>query len=258
MSGIWSTAEIAGKQVDVYDPPPHPTLSTPEGEGRVRGARFGLLFLHPLGLETLHDRPAFTRVLAELGLTCLCPHARRCWWADRICAEFDTQITPERHLLDNALPYFRQRWDLAPRAIGLLGTSMGGQGALRLAFKHPKLFPAAAAISPAIDYHEMYGQGTPLDGMYDSKEQCRQDTVTLHVHPAEYPPHIFFCIDPDDSVWFRGCDRLHEKLNALGIPHEADLATKAGGHSWDYVNHMAERAIRFVYDGLVEESRRLL
>jgi S-formylglutathione hydrolase len=115
-----------------------------------------------------------------------------------------------------------------------------------------------AAISAAIEYHELYGQGTPLDEMYDSKEQCRQDTAIMHVPPHHPPPHIFFCIDPDDPLWYRGNDRLDEKLNALGIAHEKDLTTRAGGHSWDYFNHMAERAIRFLYAGLEKESRRLV
>jgi S-formylglutathione hydrolase len=135
---------------------------------------------------------------------------------------------------------------------------MGGQGALRLAFKYPESFPVVGAISSAVDYHELYGQGMAIDEMYDSKEQCRQDTATLHIHPSQYPPHIFFCIDPDDTSWYRGNDRLHEKLSALGVPHEIDLTTRAGGHSWDYFNHMAERAVRFVYAGLEQESRRLL
>ena len=123
-----------------------------------------------------------------------------------------------------------------------------------LAFKHPRLFPVAAAISPALDYHELYGQGTPLDEMYDSKEQCRQDTALMHVPPFDPPPHLFFCIDPDDRLWYRGNDRLHEKLGALGVPHTCDLTARAGGHSWQYFNHMAERAIRFVYAGLEAES----
>jgi S-formylglutathione hydrolase FrmB len=45
---------------------------------------------------------------------------------------------------------------------------------------------------------------------------------------------------------------------ALGVSHEADLTTQAGGHSWDYFNHMADRAMRFLMHGLEEESRRLL
>ena len=115
-----------------------------------------------------------------------------------------------------------------------------------------------AALSSALDYHELHGQGTPLDEMYDSKEQCRQDTALMWVPPAHPPPHIFFAIDPGDERWVRGNDRLHEKLNALGVPHTLDMTTRAGGHSWDYFNHMAGRAMRFLFAGLEQESRRLL
>jgi S-formylglutathione hydrolase len=246
MNGSWSIADLAGKPADVYD---LPNGSRP---------RFGILHLHGIGLESLRDRPAFTRLFDELQLACVCPRGQRCWWADRVCFEFDPQLTPERYLLDQVVPFFHARWGLPARAIGLQGISMGGQGALRLAFKYPERFPVVAATSAAIEYHELYGQGTPLDSMYDSKEQCRQDTAILHISPLKAPPHIFFCIDPDDARWFRGNDRLHEKLSALGIAHEADLGTRAGGHSWDYFNHTAERVECFVVAGLEQQSRRLL
>src|SRR5581483_9992786 len=246
MNGSWSQIVVAGKQVDVYDLP-----------GAAR-PRFGVLFLHGVGLETLRANAACTRVLDEAGLACLCPHGQRCWWADRICAEFDPHLTAERFVIDHVLPVFAQRWGIGERAVGLCGISMGGQGALRLAFKYAKRFPAVAAISSALDYHELYGQGTPLDDMYDSKEQCRQDTALMHVPPHDAPPHIFFCIDPDDEDWYRGNDRLVEKLRALGVEHVSDLSTRAGGHSWQYFNAMAPRALRFLADALEKESRRLL
>jgi S-formylglutathione hydrolase len=243
MTGAWSQVEISGKNADVYD------LPTP---------RFGVLFLHGIGLETLRDAPAFIRLFDDLNLVCVSPHGRCSWWGDRVCAEFDAARTPERHILTNVLPYFKGRWNLAPRSIALLGISMGGQGALRLAFKHPQLFPVVAGISSALDCHEVYGQGTALDDMYDSKEQCRQDTALMHVPPFNAPPHIYFCIDPADTLWYRGNDRLHEKLTALGVEHTADLSTRAGGHSWDYFTRMAEPALRFLHTGLEHESRRLL
>ena len=171
---------------------------------------------------------------------------------------FDPKVTAEQHILQSVVPFFRERWGLAPPAIGLLGFSMGGQGALRLAFKHSETFPAVAAISSAIEYYELYGRSLSVDEMYESKEQCRQDSVPMHVHPSRFPPHVFFWIDPADRDWHRGNDRLHEKLNALGVPHTIDLETQAGGHSWNYFNHMAGRAVRFVVDGLEQESRRLL
>jgi S-formylglutathione hydrolase len=246
VNGTWSQVDVAGKKVDLYDPP---------GTGR---PRFAVLYLHGIGLETLVDKPAFTRLFDDLHLACACPHGQRAWWTDRICAEFDGQLTTEQHLLRNVVPYIQQHWSLAPRSTGLLGISMGGQGALRLAFKHPHLFPVVAGIASAFDYHEYYGQGFTIDGMYDSKEQCRQDTALMHVPPYNYPPHIFFCIDPADGDLYRGNDRLHEKLSALGFPHTCDLTTRAGGHTWDYFNAMADRAIRFVHAGLEQESRRLL
>jgi S-formylglutathione hydrolase len=242
----WTTLEIGGKPADLFQPTGIPT------------PRFFVIFLHGVGLEALIDRPVFTRWLEELQLTCLCPHGQRSWWGDRICPEFETRLTPERYLLDQVVPFVQDRWKIGPAALALLGISMGGQGGLRLAFKHPEIFHVVAAISSAIEYHQLYGQGTTIDEMYDSMEQCRQDSAILHIHPSKFPPHIFFCIDPDDATWYRGNDRLHEKLAALGIPHEIDLTTRAGGHSWDYFNYMAGRSLKFIRSGLEAESRRLL
>ena len=246
MNGIWSDVNVAGKTVEVYEP------------AAGMKPRFGILFLHPLGLETLRGRPAYTKIFDKLNIVCACPHSGRSWWVDRVCADFDAKLTPEQHLLKNVLPFMQERWNLGPRAVGIFGISMGGQGALRLAFKHPQRFPVVAGISSALDYYELYGEGSPLDDMYDSKEQCRQDTAILHIHPSNQPPHLFFCVDPDDIAWYRGNDRLDEKLAALGVPHTVDLTTQAGGHSWPYFDHMAERTLRFLYDGLEKESRRLL
>jgi S-formylglutathione hydrolase len=245
MNGTWARAPIRGKPADLYDPP---------GEAR---PRFAVLYLHDEDAASLRDRPAFTRLFDELRLGCVCPHGGLSWWAARVCPDFDPALPAERYLLDHVLPFVRERWGIEPPGVGLVGIGMGGQGALRLAFRYPQRFPVVAAMAAAIDYHERYGYGTPLDEMYDSKEQCRQDTAVLHVHPSDYPAHIFFCADPEDD-WHRGNDRLHEKLTALGIPHEADLATSGSGHSWAYFDRMAERAVRFVHDGLVRQSRRLL
>jgi S-formylglutathione hydrolase len=242
----WTTVEIGEKPADLFCP-----------AGGVT-PRFVVIFLHGVGLETLTDRPIFTQWLERLQFGCLCPHGQRSWWGDRICSEFDARMTPERYLLDQVVPFVQERWKLPPRTLALLGISMGGQGALRLAFKHPELFPVVAAISSAIEHHQLYGQGSTIDEMYNSSEQCRQDSAILHVHPSKFPPHIFFCIDPDDTTWYRGNDRMHEKLAALGIPHEIDLTTRAGGHSWDYFNHMAERSLKVIRRGLEAESRHLL
>jgi S-formylglutathione hydrolase len=246
MNGTWSQVEIAGKPADVYEPP---------GPNR---PRFAILYLHGYTLETLRGQDAYVSLFNELNLVCVCPHGRHSWWADRVCPEFDPRLTAERHVLHNVRPYIGERWDLPDRAVGLLGISMGGQGALRLAFKYPDLFPVVAAVSATVEYHEAYGRGSVLEEMYDSKEQCRQDTAPMHLQPSHFPPRLFFCSDPSDANWFRGNDRLDEKLSALGVPHEVDFTTRAGGHTWSYFNHLADRVVRFLHRGLEQEGRRLL
>jgi len=240
----WRSVEIGGKLADVFEP---------GGEA----PRFGVIYLHTFAQESLAGNDVFTRLFDESTLACVAPRGGRCWWTDRVCAEFDANLTPERYVLDSVLPVVRERWNLGPRGVGLLGIDMGGQGALRLALKTPETLPVVVAIAPSIEYHELYWSGTPIDAMYASKEECRQDTAPMHIHPTNFPPHIFFACDPADP-WWRGCDRLHEKLSALGVAHECDLQTRAGGHTWDYFNSMAGRAVRFLVAGLEREARRLL
>ena len=178
-----------------------------------------ILYLHGVHLQRLQDKTPFMEAFDQHGLPVIAPHTQRSWWTDRICAEFDPELTAEAHVLNNVVPFIRQRWQLAEGGIGLLGTSMGGQGALRLAYKRPSIFPVVAAISPAIDYQLRFEEGDEtLPLMYRDAEQARQDTALLHIHPLNWPRHQFFCCDPNDYPWFVSAERLRMKLGSLGVP----------------------------------------
>ena len=210
----WSRLDVAGKPVDVFTPPePNPLP-------------FALLWLHDEdGVSPAID-PVLTGELRSRRLRCVAPWAGRSWWVDRVCPEFDPALTAERHLLDNVSPWLASAWGVGPRGVAVAGVGMGGQGAVRIGLKYPARFPVVASIRGAFDFHEQYGQGTPLDDMYPSRERARQDTAVLHVHPHDWPPHIWFACHPA-SAWYRGNDRLHEKLTAVGVPHSADLDAPA-------------------------------
>jgi pimeloyl-ACP methyl ester carboxylesterase len=243
----WSVIQLAGHPCDVFEP----SASGEHG--------FSLFYLHGVHLNRLADKPAFAAEFERHRLPVIAPLTARSWWTDKICPEFDPKLTAERHILDNVMPYVRERWGADPPRIGLLGTSMGGQGALRLAFKYPARFPVVAAISPAIDYHLRWNEGDEtLPQMYPDPEAARQDTATLHVHPLNWPRNLWFCCDPHDYRWHESADRLRMKLAALGIPHECDLETTAGGHGFDYYNAMAPRAIAFLAERLEKERRRVV
>jgi S-formylglutathione hydrolase len=243
--GSWHRKQIGTRSAEVFELP-----------DRI-SPRAGVLFLHDLDLVTLEGSAVYSALFEKHGLVCVCPQAGTSWWVDRVCPQFDPQLTPERFLLDQAVSYFQREWSLAPRSLGLLGFGMGGQGALRLALRHPSIFQAVAGVGPILDFHEMYHQGTALDEMYDSKEQCRQDTALLHVDPSRFPAHILFCAHRGDGRSWRGSDRLHEKLGALGIEHEFDVGTD-GSPGWPYFERQAERAVGFLSESLRQESRRLL
>lgn len=246
MSG-WSQIEVAGKTCDLYEPPQR------------NAAGYVVLYLHGVHLVRLVDNDAVTGELARRGLPVLAPHVARSWWTNRVCEEFDPQLTAERHVLDNIVPFVKERWGTAPPGLALLGTSMGGQGGLRLALRHPRVFPTVAAISPAIDYYRRYydEDEETLPGMYADPEAARQDTALLHVHALNWPRNIWFCCDPADEKWYDSSQKLQMKLYSLGIPHVCDLETTGGGHSWNYYNRMLPAAIAFLWERLEQEGRRL-
>lgn len=245
--GTWSIVEVAGHPCDVFEP------EAPNAHGDV------VMYLHGVHLGRLHDNASFTSQFSRHGLLVIAPITQRSWWSDRICEEFDTRFSAERHVLDHVMPYIAQRWQSEPPRVALLGTSMGGQGALRLAFKHPQVFPIVAALAPAIDYQRYIDEGDEvLTQMYGDAETARQDTATLHVHPLNWPRNIWFSCDPTDARWYESVERLQMKLSALGIPFECDLETEAGGHGFGYYNHMAEKAIDFLAERLEHERLRLV
>ncbi len=235
MAAGWSETSVGGHPCDVFEP----TQRDPRG--------FTVVYLHGVHLQRLRDHAPFTAQLEKHGLPCAAPLTQRSWWTDRICPEFDRQLSAERHLLERVLPWLEQRWGVAPPKIGLLGTSMGGQGALRFAYKYPQRFPVVAAISPAIDYQlRFHHPDGVVASMYSDPEAVRQDTALLHIHPLNWPRHQFFCCDPADTTWWDSADRLRMKLWSLGVPFECDLETSGGGHGFEYYNRMAERALAFI------------
>ncbi len=246
MTGTWSEVDIAGHACEVYEPP------------RPNPHNYVVIYLHGVHLNRLHDKAPFIEQFDRHGLRVVCPRTARSWWTDKICEEFDPTITAERYLLDRVVPWIDQQWGVRSPAIGLLGTSMGGQGALRFAFKHPRQFPVVAAISPAIDYHlRMDEDDKTLPLMYPDREAARQDTATLHVHPLNWPRHCWFCCDPIDYRWHESAERLRMKMSALGIPFEYDLETSGGGHGFEFYNRMAEKAVGFLAARLESERLRV-
>ena len=243
--GNWRDEQVAGHVCHLFEP----QQRNPHG--------YVVIYLHGVHLGQLYDKPAFVQELEKHGLPVVAPVTQRSWWTDKICTEFDSSITAERFLLDEVMPFIEQQYSASPPAVALLGTSMGGQGALRFAYKYPDIFPTVAAISPAIDYQKRFSFDETIPEMYSDAEAARQDTALLHIHPLNWPRNQFFSCCPMDHDWYDSSDRLKMKLWSLGVPHDCDLETEGGGHGFGYYNIMAEKAVQYLADKLDSERRRL-
>jgi len=244
----WSTITVAGRECECFAPP-------------APAAGRAVIWLHDLATERLCDVPPIRDLLEAASVPVLAPRSGRSWWLDRPMPGFTAAMTPERHVVDAVRGEVEQRFGVRPPGIALLGAGMGGQGALRIAYRHPALFPVAAALAPAIDFHRgMREAGDRDDGerfdtlweTFGDVERARQDTAILHVHPLNWPRHQFFASDPADSRWHDGADRLRSKLVALGIPHTALLERRT-----DFTAAAAAAAVAFALDALGQEARRL-
>lgn len=230
---VWQQIEIGHKQAEYFAP------SVPKPDRAI-------IYLHAHGEERLSENPVMTTLFEQHQIPVVCPRGKKCWWLSRICEEFDPVASPMQFVRETVVSWIEETLHVSPPRVALFGISMGGQGALNLAYRHALQFPIVAAIGSAIDFNKAYGQGFPLDRIFESAEEARQESPLLHLHPLNWPKYQFFACDPLDKTWYEGNEILASKLSSSGVPFECDLKTSHGGHNWTYFNQMADRALTFI------------
>jgi enterochelin esterase family protein len=153
---------------------------------------------------------------------------------------------------------YRVRTERAAR--GITGFSMGGYGAIRMAFAHPELFGSVSAHSGALtrSLPKVLGAGgssgnlaaqllasvfgDPIDQKF---WDLNSPFLLTRKNAAELlKMKIYFDCGTEDSYGFyRGATELHEELDSLKIPHEFHLYP--GRHSVSYL--LAHRDASFEF-----------
>jgi S-formylglutathione hydrolase FrmB len=111
------------------------------------------------------------------------------------------------------------------RAIG--GLSMGGFGALQLAFSHPDIFGAVGAHSPAL---RTVAQLDDILDPADSPQEFDPVELATVINPL-YAPKVWVDTGSEDE-WADRVSLLGQHLDARGIAHEIQLLP--GQHSGEY------------------------
>jgi S-formylglutathione hydrolase FrmB len=160
--------------------------------------------------------------------------------------------------LTELLPYVETHYRTLRdrRTRGVTGLSMGGYGALRLAFAHPELFSSVSVQSPALitespqemnkdlrDAGRLAGVlggvfGNPIDVPHwkanDPFELLRKNQARIKGEAI-----YINCGEQDELGLAVGATKLDKQLSAEGIRHEFHIYP--GGHTADYfLSHLGE------------------
>jgi S-formylglutathione hydrolase FrmB len=129
---------------------------------------------------------------------------------------------------------------------GIAGISMGGYGALHIAFRHPQLFAAVGAHSAALieklpkvtaqnarQMSQLRVLGEAFGSPFDAAFWNQNDPLTIARTANLTGLKIYFdCGSEDDYGFDSGAVALDKLLTSRHIPHEFHLYP--GGHDWDY------------------------
>jgi S-formylglutathione hydrolase FrmB len=130
---------------------------------------------------------------------------------------------------------------------GITGLSMGGHGALYLAFKHQDIFGTAGSMSGGVDL-------TPFPNNWDLSKRLgiyAQNQQSWETHSVINLTHLLtanslaLIIDcGSDDFFYKVNVNLHEKLLYSNIPH--DFISRPGGHSWEYWSNAVAYQLLFM------------
>src|SRR5882724_6702387 len=171
----------------------------------------------------------------------------------------DGKTRYEDFLMQEFLPGIEARYRVkagrANRAVS--GVSMGGYGALHLAFRHPQLFSAVSAHSAAIiDKLPAFTAPTSggsirarvLGGVFGSPPDPgfwdRNSPLTLAASANLAGLKIYFdCGDQDDFSFESGAMALDKVLTSRRIAHESHIYP--GRHDWPYFAEHLPASLQF-------------
>jgi S-formylglutathione hydrolase FrmB len=135
---------------------------------------------------------------------------------------------------------------------GISGTSMGGYGALRFAFRYPELFVSVSAHMAALaeelpgGLRSSFGPGLSAFGQPFDAQFWNRNTPFALIRESRGLNGLaiyFDCGRQDDYGFDAGAQALHQLLQQRGIPHEFHLYP--GRHDGEFVAEHFPESLRF-------------
>ena len=229
-----------------------------------------LYFLHGLGDNEQSllnfggwDVVSELRMQGKVGdFVILAPSGGRTFYINSVTGK----VRYEDFLLKEFMPQMEKKYRATgTRATrGVTGISMGGYGALRLAFKYPDQFAAVSAQMPALisELPSDISSGAPgsvgalLGDVFGSplnREFFTHNTPSYFVRTDSAASlkrmKIYFNVGNNDDYGFeQGAQQLDQLLKARDIPHEFHIYP--GGHNAQFVVRYFPDVIQFQWSAI--------
>ena len=173
----------------------------------------------------------------------------------------DGKIRYEDFLTKEFMPQMEKKYrgDGSAARRGMTGVSMGGFGALRLAFKYPQQFSAVSAQMPALiaEIPENFtagGRGSPASALGDVFGSPVNVSYFEHNNVFSYARStpvaqlkklkIYFDAGNNDDYGFeQGGEKLHQLLDSRGVPNEFHIYP--GRHDPQFVMRHFGEVVQF-------------
>jgi S-formylglutathione hydrolase FrmB len=170
------------------------------------------------------------------------------WYFD---SPVDSTLRYETYISNELVTFIDKKYktDATPKGRAVTGLSMGGHGALYLAFKHTEVYGAAGSTSGGVDirpFPENWELNKRLGSYAENPENWENNTVINLVHLLT-PHSLALIIDcgTEDFFYHVNC-QLHEKLMDRNIPH--DFITRPGVHDWKYWGNSIQYQLLFFHN----------
>ncbi len=197
----------------------------------------------------LTDAPQLKQLADAYQMLIVCPDGGYdSWYLD---SPVDSTVRYETHITREVVPfidyYYYTRREREGRAIA--GLSMGGHGALSLAFRHPDLFGAAGSMAGGLDLTPFRKNDWDLAGVLGDPVRhwpnWRNNSV-VNLIPLIKGVDLELMIDCGIGDFFLDANRkMHARLLKAHIPHE--YMERPGEHNGDYWSNAVDYQVLFFH-----------
>lgn len=228
-------------------------LILPETYGKDTAQKYPTLYLlHGFGERydgwLKRIKPDLPRLASLYDMIIICPEGARSWyWDSPVNPEIRFETYVSRELTDYIDTHYATHASRETRAI--TGFSMGGHGALWLAFRHPDIFGAAGSMSGGVDirpFPDKWDMKIQLGEYSQNPERWDAHTVINRIPDSDTSPLPALIIDCGSEDFFYEVNKtLHEKLLARHIPH--DFIIRPGAHNRPYWKNAIDYQLLFFH-----------